>query len=239
MTVVLHELLVQMWPRSFMAAASFAGRVDMKSPTLITAALIFLAMTPRGIAQSIAAASAPPAPVDVGNVGKNHTNIGATPDYQIGVDDILAINVWKEPDLSRTVPVRPDGKITLPLVGDLQASGKTTQQLQGEIRDGLASFVAVPEVTVIVQEVRSVKFNIVGQVTKPGSYPLSESMTVLDAIALAGGLNEFAKSNSIYVLRANPAGVPVRLPFHYKDVLKGGRISENVLIRSHDTVVVP
>ena len=112
----------------------------------------------------------------------------STEDYVIGVDDILAINVWKEPDLSRTLPVRPDGKITLPLLGDVQAAGKTPTKLQQELHDSLAVFVAVPEVAVIVQEVKSLKFNIVGQVAKPGSYSLSESMTVLDAIAQAGGL---------------------------------------------------
>ncbi len=160
-------------------------------------------------------------------------------DYVIGADDTLAINVWKEPDLCRTVPVRPDGKITLPLLGDVQASGKTPHKLQGEIQEGLAAFVAFPEVTVIVQEVKSLKFNIVGEVVKPGSYPLTESTTVLDAIALAGGLGEFAKRNSIYVLRVRADGSSERLPFRYKEVLKGSNLSQNVQLRAHDTVVVP
>lgn len=163
----------------------------------------------------------------------------AADDYLIGADDVLAINVWKEPDLCRTVPVRPDGKITLPLIGDIAASGKTPRKLQQEIQEGLAAFVAVPEVTVIVQEVKSRKFNIVGEVTKPGSYPLTESTTVLDAIAQAGGLAEFAKSNNIYVLRIRPDGSSSRLPFQYKHVLKGSKLAQNIQLQSHDTVVVP
>jgi polysaccharide export outer membrane protein len=201
--------------------------------------LVIVGMTGTAVAQSLAASS--PAP-DMSVRSSETLHKGATApvsDYQIGADDILAINVWKEPDLCRTVPVRPDGKITLPLIGEIQASGKTPRQLQQEIQEGLAAFVAVPEVTVLVQEVRSFKFNIVGQVVKPGSYPLSESMTVLDAIATAGGLGEFAKSNSIYVLRVGRDGSSVKLPFHYKQVLKGGVLSENVLLRSHDTIVVP
>ena len=159
--------------------------------------------------------------------------------YVIGVDDVLSISVWKEPELSRTLPVRPDGKITLPLVGDLQAAGTTPQNLQQELHDKLGAYMAVPEVAVIVQEVKSQKYNIVGQVAKPGSYSLNESMTVLDAIAEAGGLGIYAKSNAIYVLRARPDGSSLRLPFRYKEVLKGTNLSQNVNLQPHDTVVVP
>ena len=160
-------------------------------------------------------------------------------DYVIGVDDVLAIGVWKEPDLSRTLPVRPDGKVTLPLVGDISAAGKTPAQLQKELHDNLAAFVAIPEISVLVQEVRSRKFNIVGQVAKPGSYPLTESTTVLDAIAEAGGIGIYAKSNAIYVLRIQSDGSAVQLPFRYKQVLKGTNLSQNVKLQPHDTVVVP
>jgi len=165
--------------------------------------------------------------------------LASVDDYVIGADDVLAISVWKEPDLSRTLPVRPDGKITLPLLGDVQAAGKTPRKLQQELHDSLASFVAVPEVAVIVQEVKSQKFSIIGQVAKPGSYPISESMTVLDAIAQAGGVGIYAKSNSIYVLRMRPDGSSVQLPFHYKQVLKGANLSQNVKLQPRDTIVVP
>src|SRR5215831_16293237 len=159
--------------------------------------------------------------------------------YVIGVDDVLAVSVWKEPELSRTLPVRPDGKITLPLVGDLQAAGTTPQMLQQALHDKLGAYMAVPEVAVIVQEAKSQKYNIVGQVAKPGSYSLNESMTVLDAIAEAGGLSLYAKSNAIYVLRMRTDGSSVQLPFRYKQVLKGTNLSQNVKLQPHDTVVVP
>jgi polysaccharide export outer membrane protein len=152
---------------------------------------------------------------------------------------VLAVNVWKEPDLTRSVPVRPDGKITLPLIGDLRASGRTPVQLQGDIRQGLLTYLSNPEVTVMVQEAKSQKFNILGQVEHPGSYPLSRSMTVLDAIAVAGGFRDFAKTGKIYVLRFGPDGSPMRMEFNYKKVIKGSDLSQNVELQPRDTVVVP
>ena len=204
-----------------------------------TVALVVLVLAPALLAQG---------PVEVAANGRGGTaaersvsSSSGTPrdSYVIGVDDILAINVWKEPELSRTVPVRPDGKITLPLLGDVQASGKTPAHLRQELHDRLTDYVAVPEVAVIVQEVKSLKYNIVGQVAKPGSYSLSESTTVLDAIAEAGGIGIYAKENSIYVLRQHADGTAIRLPFHYKQVLKGANLSQNVKLLPHDTVVVP
>lgn len=166
-------------------------------------------------------------------------SVAVSQDYQIGADDILSVNVWDEAELSKTVPVRPDGKITLPLIGDVVAAGKSTVQLQQELHDLLMNFIAVPEVTVIVQEVKSVRFNIVGEVIKPGSYPLSESVTILDAIAQAGGLGVYAKQNSIYVLRVRPDGTTILLPFRYKQVLKGQNQAQNIRLLPKDTVVVP
>ena len=159
--------------------------------------------------------------------------------FVIGADDVLAVNVWKEPDISRSVPVRSDGKITLPLVGELQASGQTPHQLQMEIATRLRNFISEPEVTVMVQEIRSQRFNILGQVSKPGSYLISNSARVLDAIALAGGFRDFAKKKSIYVLRPTPDGGQTRLTFNYSDVVKGKSPEQNVELRPHDTVVVP
>src|ERR1035437_1976856 len=191
------------------------------------------------LGQSVAGAgSSSLAASSIRSVGEPAKGVLAN-DYVIGADDTLAINVWTEPDLCRTVPVRPDGKITLPLNGDVQASGKTPRKLQQDIQESLTAFVAVPDVTLIVQEVKSLKFNIVGEVVKPGSYPLTESTTVLDAIALAGGLGEFAKGNSIYVLRIRSDGSPQRLPFRYKQVLKGNNLSQYGQLQAHDTVGVP
>jgi len=159
--------------------------------------------------------------------------------FIIGADDVLAVDVWKEPEISRSVPVRSDGKISLPLVGEVQASGETPRKLEQEIASKLKSYVSEPEVTVIVQEIRSQKFNIRGQVVRPGSYSLANSVTVLDAIALAGGFRDFAKPKSIYILRHNPGGGESRIPFNYKAVIKGKNPAENITLQPRDTVVVP
>jgi polysaccharide export outer membrane protein len=167
------------------------------------------------------------------------TSSSRSDDYVIGSEDVLAVNIWKEPEISRTVPVRPDGKITIPLVGDIQASGLTPKRLQDNIAQGLRSYVASPEVTVIVQEVKSLKFNIVGQIAHPGSYALSQPMTVLDAIAVGGGLKDFAKGSHIYVLRTNPDKTQEKLSFDYKQVIKGKKLAGNVELHPGDTIVIP
>jgi polysaccharide export outer membrane protein len=159
--------------------------------------------------------------------------------FVIGNDDVLAVNVWKEPDVSRSIPVRSDGKISLPLVGEVQAAGRTPLKLEQEIAVRLKNYIAEPEVTVIVQQINSQKFNILGMVGRPGSYPISNSATVLDAIALAGGFRDFAKQKSIYVLRQNPDGTQTRLPFNYKEVVKGKNPAQNIKLQPRDTIVVP
>jgi polysaccharide export outer membrane protein len=159
--------------------------------------------------------------------------------FVIGNDDVLSINVWKEPDISRSIPVRSDGKISLPLVGEVQASGRTPLKLEQDIASRLKSYIAEPEVTVIVQEIKSQKFNILGQVNRPGSYVLSTSLTVLDALAAAGGFRDFAKQKSIYILRQNADGTQSRLAFNYKEVLKGQHLEQNVKLQPRDTIVVP
>ena len=159
--------------------------------------------------------------------------------YIIGESDLLDVNVWKEKEISRTIPVRPDGKITLPLIGEIQASGMTPLQLQDDIRQRLKAFLANPEVTVIVNDPRSQHFNIVGEVARPGTYPLSQSTTVLDAISAAGGFRDFAKQTKIYVLRAVSDGKEVRLAFNYKVVIKGKKPESNIMLKAGDTIVVP
>jgi polysaccharide export outer membrane protein len=135
--------------------------------------------------------------------------------------------------------VRSDGRISLPLVGEVQAAGQTPLKLEVEIATKLKSFISEPEVTVIVQQINSQKFNILGMVNKPGSYVISNSATVLDAIALAGGFRDFAKQKNVYVLRQNPDGSQVRLPFNYKDVVKGRNAEQNVKLQPRDTIFVP
>ena len=159
--------------------------------------------------------------------------------FVIGSDDILAISVWKEAEISRTVPVRSDGKISLPLIGEVQASGQTPRQLEVEIAAKLQNYISEPDVTVIVQEVRSQRFNILGQISRPGSYALTNSMTVLDAIAMAGGFRDFAKQKSIYVLRAKADGTQQRIAFNYKEMIKGKNPDQNIKLTPRDTIVVP
>jgi polysaccharide biosynthesis/export protein len=159
--------------------------------------------------------------------------------YVIGTDDVLSINVWKEPEVSRTVPVRSDGRISVPLAGEVQASGETPRQLEKDLAAKLRSFISNPEVTVMVTEVKSQRFNILGQVSRPGTYPLTNASNVLDAIAMAGGFRDFAKEKSIYVLRQNSDGGESRLPFNYKEVIKGKNPAQNVRLQPRDTIVVP
>jgi polysaccharide biosynthesis/export protein len=177
--------------------------------------------------------SAPPV-ADGEGATKAHDDV-----FLIGNDDVLAISVWKEPDVSRSIPVRSDGKISLPLAGEIQAAGLTPLRLEHEIASKLQNYISEPEVTVIVQQINSRKFNILGQVAKPGSYPLTNSATVLDAIALAGGFRDFAKKKSIYVLRQNADGHQSRLTFNYKEVVKGENPEQNIKLQAHDTIVVP
>lgn len=159
--------------------------------------------------------------------------------FVIGIGDVLAINVWKEAEISRVVPVRSDGRITLPLIGEMEARGSTAKQLEGEISTRLKEFVSDPEVAVIVQEIRSQNFNILGQVQHPGTFPLTHPITVLDALALAGGFRDFAKTKSIYVLRQKADGSWTRLPFNYKEAIKGTSPAQNLRMESGDTLVVP
>ena len=184
----------------------------------------------------------PPAPAAAASLTQPLTPSANKPhddSFVIGNDDLLAINVWKEPDISRSIPVRSDGRISLPLVGEVQAAGRTPLQLEQDIASKLRNYIAEPEVTVMVQQINSEKFNILGQVAKPGSYSLTNAGTVLDAIALAGGFRDFAKRKSIYVLRQSPNGGESRIPFNYKDVIQGKNPGQNIKLEPRDTIVVP
>lgn len=192
-------------------------------------------------AQSDHTSAQPVPPAASKNAGAQDTATKTASDdsYVIGADDVLAINVWKEPEVSRSVPVRTDGKISLPLVGELQAGGKTPRQLEQDIVKRLQSYISEPEVTVIVQDSKSQRVNVLGMVARPGAYLLTGAMTVLDAIPMAGGFRDFAKQKSIYVLRQNPNGTQQRIPFNYKDVIKGKNPEQNVRLLPRDTVVIP
>ncbi len=159
--------------------------------------------------------------------------------YIIGVGDVLDVNVWKEPELSHPVPVRPDGMITMPLIGEIKAVGLTPVQLQDQITSGLQKVMSEPQVTVMVSSVNSMSFNIMGQVNRPGYYPITRPITILDAIALSGGFRDFAKQTKVYVLRAAPDGTQERLKFNYKQVIKGRNMAQNIMLQPHDTLVIP
>lgn len=159
--------------------------------------------------------------------------------FIIGNDDVLAISVWKEPELTKAVPVRSDGKISLPLVGELQATGRTPLQLERDISEKLKNFITTPEVTVIVEKVNSRKFNMLGEVNKPGEYPLTTSTTIMDAIAMAGGFKDFAKKSGVYILRKGPDGRESRINFNYKDFIKGKNPGQNIRLEPNDTIIFP
>jgi len=173
--------------------------------------------------------------------GSPHSHVAnVRPDtYVIGVGDVLEINVWKEGELSKTVGVRTDGMITLPLIGEIKAVGSTPVQLQEQITASLAKVMSDPQVVVMVGAVNSLSFNIMGQVYKPGFYPLSRPITILDAIALSGGFRDFAKQKKIYILRAAPDGTQQKIHFNYKQVIKGQNMAQNILVEPRDTIVVP
>ncbi len=156
--------------------------------------------------------------------------------YIIGVEDELQISVWREPELSTVVVVRPDGIITLPLVNDVKAVGLKTEELQNVLLDKLKNFVNEPQVTVIVRAIRSRKVYLVGEVGHQGTYALNGDMTALELLAAAGGVGPFAKADSIYILREQN-GKKIRIPFHYKKAVAGK--SENVTLQPGDVVVVP
>ena len=159
-------------------------------------------------------------------------------EYIIGPTDVLEIHVWREPDLSRTIPVRPDGKITLPLLNDVQASGLTPLELKAGIEKRLAEFVESPTVSVAVQEIHSKSIYVLGQVLSPGGYPLQQDLTVLQALSLAGGLAEWADKGNIVILRKEN-GKQSRIKFDYKNVSKGKHLEKNIVLQPGDTIIVP
>jgi polysaccharide biosynthesis/export protein len=166
-----------------------------------------------------------------------HADVSET--YQVGAGDMLAIYVYKEPDLSRVLPIRPDGKLSLPLIGDITAAGFTVAQLQTTVNQLYEKYIENPAVTIMVQEARSKRFNVVGEVQKPGSFTLAQPTTVLDSLALAAGFRSFAKPKKVYILRPLENGKVQRIPFNYVRVIKGESPQENILLQSGDTVVVP
>lgn len=161
-----------------------------------------------------------------------HVTTPEIADFRIGIDDVLDVGVWNVPELQKTVPVRPDGKISLPLVHDVIAAGLTPMQLREELTAKMATFIQNPDVSVVVREIHSAKISVIGQVKTPGRYDIKGPATVLDALALAGGFTEFAGRRKISILRASK-----RIPFDYDAAVSEG--NANVFVKPGDIVVVP
>ena len=159
------------------------------------------------------------------------------PSYVIGTDDVLLISVWKEPDLTSTLPVRSDGMISVPLLDDVRAAGLTPMQLAAVLKERLKKYVADPRVTVVVTQTKSHRVYVLGEVLHSGPISLLHNMTVLQALATAG-FNEYANTKRIYVLRTEH-GKEQKIPFNYKQVVKGEGTSQNVLLQPGDMIVVP
>jgi polysaccharide export outer membrane protein len=187
--------------------------------------------------------SAAPETADLNTKGASRNHIEPTaattdPNYVIGPSDELNVDVWKEPNVSRSIPVRPDGKISLPLLNDVQAAGLTPAQLTSAITEKLANFMNSPQVTVIVTAVNSQRIYVLGEVGRAGAYPMLPQMTVLQALSSAGGFSAYANLKGIYVLRTEN-GKQVHFPFNYKEVIRGQKNEQNIVLKSGDTLVVP
>jgi polysaccharide export outer membrane protein len=160
------------------------------------------------------------------------------PGYIIGPEDVLGIVFWREPEMNGDVTVRPDGKITLPLIGELRAEGLGPEALRDQIMQSAARYMADANVSVVVRQVNSRRVFITGRVTTPGTYTLAGARTVMQIIALAGGLNEYADAKNITVLRVTN-GQSRSFKFNYRDVAKGKKLEQNILLQPGDTIVVP
>lgn len=186
-------------------------------------------------AQSSAPAQpAPAAPSTTAKPPNPGPSVAVASDFVIGPEDVLGVLFWRETDMSGDVTVRPDGRITLPLLGDLQAEGMRPDALRDEIQQAATKYLTDPNVTVVVRTINSRKVFITGLVTNPGTFPLTGPRTVMQLISLAGGLQEYAKSEEIQVLRGAKA-----FRFNYKEVSKGKKLQQNILLQPGDTVVVP
>jgi polysaccharide export outer membrane protein len=169
------------------------------------------------------------------------SSAGAEPEpggYEIGLGDVLQVFVWKEPDLSRDVTVRPDGNVSVPLLGEVKAAGRSPADVSRELQERLARFIAAPVVTVTLAQANSARFFVIGQVAAAGAFPLTGRVTVLQGLALAGGFREFAKTDRILILRQG-SGQPTAISINYKRFEVGEELSNNIPLKPGDTIVVP
>jgi polysaccharide export outer membrane protein len=185
------------------------------------------APTAQSVPAAAAAASAP-----------RPTDPVVPPGYVIGTDDVLSIVYWKDKDMSADAQVRPDGRIALPLINEVQAAGLTPEQLRVRLVEESKKYMEDANITVVVRQINSRKAFITGEVHRPGPYPLTQATTVMQLISMAGGLREYANSKKIVIMRT-VNGKPVSLPFNYKDIVAGKNLQQNIELKPGDTVVVP
>ena len=208
--------------------------------TFVAAALGFVLLG-QGVALAqpgSAQAKRPQAPAPAARPAVPGTVAPTDPGYTIGPEDVLGILFWRDTEMSGDVTVRPDGMITLPLVRDVKAAGFTPDELADRIQKAAREYITDASVTVVVRQMNSRKVFITGEVTRPGAYPLTSTMTVMQLIAVAGGLTEFAQSKKISIMRLE-GGQTRTFTFHYNDVAQGKRRQENLVLKPGDTVVVP
>jgi polysaccharide export outer membrane protein len=217
-----------------MAAAPAFAQQPLAAPTGTAPA------APTAAAPTAPAAAAPrPAAPAAANVPvPKAAGVTVPAEYVIGADDVMSVVFWRDKELSSDVTVRPDGKISLPLINDVQAVGLTPSQLRDRIADEAKKYVEDPNVTVVVKEIHSRKVFITGEVRKPGPYPLTGSTTVLQLISIAGGLADYAKPEKISIVRAE-GGKTVSFKFNYKEVLEGKKLAQNIELKPGDTIIVP
>jgi polysaccharide export outer membrane protein len=192
----------------------------------------------QGAVQPPTAQQPPARPGTPGAPAGVSTGLPISTDYVIGPDDVLGIVFWRDADMTQDVTVRPDGNITLPLIRDIKAVGLRPDELREVITKAAAKFIADPNVTVIVRQINSRNVFVMGQVLRPGPYPVSGQMNVLQLLAVAGGLGEYADSEKITITRSED-GKPVTLKFNFKDVARGKNPQQNIVLKPGDTVVVP
>jgi len=184
-----------------------------------------------------APASAPgrTAPASASSGASDQGGIAVDPStYVIGVQDQIYVRVWREPDFTSNYTVRPDGKITIPLIGDVQASGLTPERLAAQLKQGLSDYINSPDVSVTLSQVNSKKYFITGEVNRPGEFPLAVPIKIFDALSNAGGFRDFANKKKIVIIRGSE-----RLKFNYTDILKGRNLEQNITLENGDTIVVP
>jgi polysaccharide export outer membrane protein len=216
------------------------GRIIMSLYKPIVASVVMSLMIAGFAAAQDPAKRAPAAAAAPANAAPTHAApAGGAPvsaDYKIGVDDVLDIAVWNNTTVSRTVPVRPDGKISLPLLNEVQAAGLTPSQLRTSLMSKLVEYMPTPEVSVIVREVHSNKISVLGEVRRAGRFEISQRATVLDAVALAGGFNDFARRTKLVIVRQEASGTK-RIPINYNRIVADE--DDNVILQPGDIVVVP